>query len=403
MYTSSPRGLRDGDRGFCTVAATSGTPRLLNEKLESLSGYRHAFDAASDLNPVNYSFLIIQVQGERYYVLSRIADAGNDYSGRNNKIAHHLALSATDVRRVNSTPNVLLSDPAFWFKAWDQKPQKLPPNRMPSPHESGTELCQTWKKVFGDSGWAGLLARAVRYDFKPVWVIVPTGEGNLALLSEAMRLVSPKDRWNVSFSTYFTRMSASSDYYLRFVLDGTDEAKSLRTRPSGILIDPLNSDDELPDDDPFVEAARSGDVSALHATATQSETPTRSETATRSERTTRSKQSMSRRPVTRSQIRRRQAAARARQTRLAKTRRPVARSEYHEQPVAISERNVASTRGKRFWVILSTGILIACVVIFFIVRLVLFSSETTWLEKHGLSKIKIAHHDFFGESPDRTT
>jgi hypothetical protein len=385
VYTSSPRGLKDGDRGFCTVAATSGTPRLLNEKLESLSGYRHAFDAASDLNPVNYSFLIVQIQNERYYVLSRIADAGNDYSGRNNKIAHHLALSAADVQRVNSAPNVLLSDSEFWITAWDRKPQKFPAGRMPSPHEFGGEGCQTWNKVFGDSGWAGLLARAARYNFKPVWVIVPSGENNLALLNEAVRLVSPEDRWKVCFSTYFTRMSSSSDYNWRFVLEGTDEAKTLRARPTGIVIDPLHSGDELLDDNPFVEAARSGDVSELHATTTQSE------------------QFGSRRPMTRSQIRRRQAAARAKQIRLAKTRQPVARPEYTKQLAADPvRRNVAPPRRKQFWWILATGILIACVVIFLVVRLVFMPSETTWLEKHGLSEKIFALRSFLWEYPDKT-
>lgn len=364
MYTSSSRGLKDGDRGFCTVAATTGTPRLLNEKLESLSGYRHAFAAASDLNPVNYSFLTVRIQKERYYVLSRIADAGNDYSGRTNKIAHHLALTAADMRKVKSPPNALLSDTAFWFEAWDGKPQRLPADRMPSPHGSPRELFGTWKKVFGDSGWAGLLARAVRNDINPVWVIVPTGKDNLALLGEAMRLVSPEDRWNICFSTYFTRMSASSDYNWRFVLDGTEEAKTLRARPSGILIDPINSHEKLPDDDPFIEAARSGDVSALH-------TKTQSETITRSEAKARSEQVRSRPPVTRSQTRRRQAAARARQNRLGKPRRPVKRREPTRRPAPEPVKKVAPVRRKQFWWILTTGILIASVVIFFVVRQVL--------------------------------
>ena len=45
IYTSAPQGLKPGSHGFCTVAATAGIAKNLLERLESLSGYRHAFMA----------------------------------------------------------------------------------------------------------------------------------------------------------------------------------------------------------------------------------------------------------------------------------------------------------------------------------------------------------------------
>jgi hypothetical protein len=56
LYTSAPQGLKPGSRGFCTVVSTSGMAKNLAERLESLSGYRHAYmptDADAHLNPVN--------------------------------------------------------------------------------------------------------------------------------------------------------------------------------------------------------------------------------------------------------------------------------------------------------------------------------------------------------------
>ena len=95
IFTSSERGLQIGKSGFCTVASTPDMAPNLMRMLESLSGYRHLFTPGSPeaaKNPVVYSFLQVKVGGEQKHVLSRVTDAGIDYSGRSNKLAHHIAL-----------------------------------------------------------------------------------------------------------------------------------------------------------------------------------------------------------------------------------------------------------------------------------------------------------------------
>src|SRR6187200_1982537 len=97
LYTSAPQGLRAGSMGYCTVAITRNCPPLLQEKLENLSGYRHLyspFDANARLNPVCAQHVRVAAGGKTYSILSRVADAGVDYSNRTNQFAHHLALPA---------------------------------------------------------------------------------------------------------------------------------------------------------------------------------------------------------------------------------------------------------------------------------------------------------------------
>src|SRR5256885_901966 len=58
IYTSVPRGLKPGAKGFCTVAMSANMPGALVERLESLSGYRPVFplgDPSAARNPVNWS------------------------------------------------------------------------------------------------------------------------------------------------------------------------------------------------------------------------------------------------------------------------------------------------------------------------------------------------------------
>ncbi len=348
VYTSSLKGLNGADRGFCTVAATTAIPRLLMEKLESLSGYRHLHSPGSKRNAVNFCYQIVRMQQESYFVLSRVADAGTDFSARSNKIAHHLALSLSEVRSLNVPPTALLSDRKFWYTQWSGEPNWLPADRMPTPVASGNTRCDTWKTTFGDAGWAGIVARSVANDFEPVFVIVPEGCNTLGLVTEAMQLVPPRSQWKVSFSTYFTR-SSGGECHWRFLLEGTDEATAVRNRPMGVVIDSRSRIDEA-DQDAWVTAARFGKSPSVRESAVQAGTET--------------EEKFARRPVTQSQLRRRQAGARAKQARLASRSRPepIHEPEWESEPEVTRP---APRKIPKWWIV--GGASIALVSVLFVV------------------------------------
>lgn len=258
VFTSASRGLRRGASGFCTVAATDGIPRALQDKLESLSGYRHSEAAHGHAPPVNYSHLTVRIQRNIYHVVSRIGDPGMDYSGRSNKIAHHLALTSAELKRFPDGPSPLFSDDSFWHESWDSDPETLESSRFPRSTREVVDGFSMWDEVFGDAGWAGILGHGVADGMKSVSVIVPETESTLTLLNEALQLVPPEDRWKVCFSTYYSRHVSGMQCHWRFVLDGTSEARKLRARVQGLLIDPIGSAGRLPEGNPFVEAARNG-------------------------------------------------------------------------------------------------------------------------------------------------
>ena len=79
FYTSVPRGLKPGTKGFCTVAVTRGLPGLLADRLEALSAYRPLFPAGSPQaaqNPVSWAHWRVSISGQTYCVLSRVCFAG---------------------------------------------------------------------------------------------------------------------------------------------------------------------------------------------------------------------------------------------------------------------------------------------------------------------------------------
>jgi hypothetical protein len=239
VYTSAPQGLKPGSRGFCTVASTVGIPKNLVESLESLSGYRHAYelhDPNASKNPINYSHLLLTSAGKKYHVLSRICDAGRDYTQRSNKLAHHVVL--TDSERTVGGPAWVLAQPGFGIAEWDGSPRTFPAGRTPDPRDRPAEVCRAWQTATGDAGWAGVLAESfLAKPPKTVSVIFAPGQDLLPLVVEALALLPESQRWDVTFSTYFTRLPAGVDCHWRFLFDGSPEAKAVRANPHLTVID----------------------------------------------------------------------------------------------------------------------------------------------------------------------
>ncbi len=258
IYTSAPQGLRPGSFGFCTVATTPGMATSVAERLEALSGYRHVYPPGhprAPFNPVAFSHVILKVGGQRLHVLSRIADAGLDYSQRSNKLAHHVALEPSEL--VPAGPAWVLAQPGFSETAWTGSPRILVAGRKPPTGELTGGICHGWQRLAGDAGWAGVLAQNGLEGKRPAYLIVPEGVDALALLVEAQAIVPPARRWEVSFSTFYTRLPPGTDCQWRCVLAGTPEAQSVAALRGELVIDLTRPLGRAPDG-PLATTARTG-------------------------------------------------------------------------------------------------------------------------------------------------
>lgn len=262
LYTSAPRGLKPGSRGFCTVASTSGMDQNLAERLESLSGYRAAFeihDARAALNPINYSHLRISIGGQIYHVLSRVCDAGLDYTKRSNKLAHHVALDPSEC--TPGGPAWVLAGDGFCETRWEGEPRILPAGRRPRGDQCPSAVCATWARMTGDAGWGGVLAESAADAQQTMWVIFRAGTNLLPLVVESLSLLASQQRWKVTFSTYYTKLPAGVDCQWRFLLDDSDDARRMRRDPRERVIDLCKTLGKA-SGGPLVEAARTGMVAA---------------------------------------------------------------------------------------------------------------------------------------------
>lgn len=279
VYTSAEKGLKQGSRGFCTVVSTAGMSLALAERLESMSGYRHAFplhDPQASMNPVCFSHLTTRLAGKTLHVISRVADAGQDYTGRSNKLAHHLVID--NVASMPAGPARLMAEPGVIVEQWDGNVRNIPPRELRCAPLPASVPLVAWQSLTGDEGWAGSVAEQLLQNPAPVSIIFKPGTDTLTLVREVLDLVPAPQRWNVTFSTYFTRLLAGAECQLRFVLNDTPEATSLRNDARARVID-LTSSLPAATGGTLVAMARKGQLTPQEPAPTQATTAVRSRTS----------------------------------------------------------------------------------------------------------------------------
>ena len=260
LYTSAPRGLKPGSRGFCTVLSTQGMPAPLATALEGLSGYRlisSAGDKGANRNPIVYSHLILPAGGRTLNVLSRIAEFGLDYSQRANKLAHHVVLDKTEL--LPGGPANLLSTPDFMREQWQGEPKVVAFKPVKREGRLPSGPCRAWEERTGDAGWAGVLAESfLRDPERLVFLMFAPGQEILPLFAEALSLLPVERRWNVTFSTYFTGLVPGTTCVWRAMVYDSKEAHESLRFVQALRVDLTSGSLGPARGGTLVEAARSG-------------------------------------------------------------------------------------------------------------------------------------------------
>jgi hypothetical protein len=244
VFTSAPQGLKPGTRGFTTVGASRDITPTLVSRLELLSGYTlptapptPAADAKSKFAPVNFMHVKLTVNGEKHTVVSRVAPTGVDYTGRSNTLAHHLLISKKE--EPPAGPAWLALHSGLLMTQWTGQPRQLPSIQLP-PGMAPGKPCETWGKVLGDPTYAGsLVAAIVNQPGRPIVIIhTPEHAPHIPeMLFEAMSILPPSLRWDVTFSTYFTSAAPDVHCRVRCILSTDPLADQVRRVASVVLLD----------------------------------------------------------------------------------------------------------------------------------------------------------------------
>ena len=237
IYTAADEGI-DGLRGcLCYAGASTDalSNKLLLQNLLAINNYQELYKAGNPRahnNPIGFSHYRFNAGVRDCSVISRIGPAPL-YANRTNFIAHHVILD--DMDKAKAGPAWAIKN--FKFRdQWSPQIGRFNAQRI-AIGSLDPQVCNYWKSIVGDAGWAGWLAERAQSG-KPITVLYPTGYDPLALIQEAIALLPEYQRWNITFSTYYTLGGRGPNCTLRFIpLDADNLATpfSDKTFHDGVL------------------------------------------------------------------------------------------------------------------------------------------------------------------------
>ena len=274
IYTSAPRSLEAGRSGFGTVARHRAISPLLVSAIERASQFSRL--PGTDAGRVIFCHRIIAIAGGRFHVLSAIRDAGADYTGRTNHIAHHLIVDPREIAQLGadgpSPADVLLA--MQWVTSWNETPRYLEASDEVAlsaihPHTNSS----AWEQVAGSASQAWLLATGDAS--RGAYIIQPGGTNLRAVFAESLRLI-PERLWQISFTTSLQPSDEPADF--RWI--GIEERSPLRSQSESSGRPVLNL--AAPDTLPLVEMVQPSAVNQHREFSTPVSTPAQAETRTAS-------------------------------------------------------------------------------------------------------------------------
>ena len=275
IYTSAERGLKSGSRGFATVAMTEGMPAHCMQLCESMSGYVHVFDLNSEqyvINPVAWSHYRVKCGSTWYSLFSRVSAHAKDYTGRTNKIAHHLMLEQPQETFGYANGPSDLMDSSFFESTWQGDARFLAAGRQPESMRSDSDpQAKHWLAAGLSAEVAARMAGALAQDTDAPMVLLfdpQNQQANLTgLIQDLLELLPPERRWKIGFSTYYSMHPSGSEVHLRACAKGTDAARKVARHPRAVVVDidagTVKGLEHLPEADAtLVQAAQSGSLPA---------------------------------------------------------------------------------------------------------------------------------------------
>ena len=182
-------------------------------ELERLSVYDFGQQTGSSNSDICI-FRKMPLGSEEYYVLTKICDAGLDYTNRTNYLAHHLVFDGFEIATCPSPAEIFLNWDG-WLRTWEDGPRYFGEEEavtLTSCKSSNLIPCQGWLQMTNDPGNAASLISPDM--IKPIVIEGKPDNLNtlLTLFAESSALLKISlDAWDFSFTTF---------------LQGNDETKT---------------------------------------------------------------------------------------------------------------------------------------------------------------------------------
>ncbi len=227
VNTSSARGLTEGHAGFCDVIRTRGLPEEITPLLAPLNFYDHALGRGRPAHGVR----TIRFGGHLWGVVSRVVANGNDYTGRPNRLAHHVVMPPSELDSYNPA-DILLH---FAFReSFDGSPRYL--DREPVIEDAESACDDIWDSV-GGIGWCSHIARIGLSGSRAAVLVPPTLDGRQFIAALLSRLPS-EQRWEFGIVESATAEQCwAQGVKVRILALEPDDPAGNRSWPGEVVVD----------------------------------------------------------------------------------------------------------------------------------------------------------------------
>ncbi len=227
VNTSVAQGLTPNHSGYCDVVRTRGLPEEITPLLAPLNYYD---DQLGRGRPA-FGVRTIRFGGRAWGVVSRVIPNGNDYTGRPNRLAHHVLTPPSETDSIS--PARILSQ--FKFRdSFDGTPRYL--DREPEIPSTESNCDEVWTAL-GGQGWCLHISQLALAGSRLVVLIPPSVDGRSVVTSLVAHL--PIDqRWALSVAESSSAEQCwAQGVAVRILTTDLDDESGRRTWPGEVLID----------------------------------------------------------------------------------------------------------------------------------------------------------------------
>lgn len=219
VNTSAEKGLVPNQAGFCDVLRTHGIPDEICSLLKPMS--RYDYELSGD-QPA-FAIRVVRLGATDWGVISRIVPCGLDYTGRKNRLAHHVVVPPSEFKEVN---------PASVIAHFQFRNEFIGAARygqdMPNLQSAKTPIVSgAWAKA-GLQNWESELAKTFQTKNDRFLLLLPVAVDARRLMAELASMLTTDQQWRLGLCIGSDAASAWNEgVRLRVLL-----AETARTGPA---------------------------------------------------------------------------------------------------------------------------------------------------------------------------
>ena len=227
VNTSVARGLTSAHSGFCDVLRTRGLPEEITPLLAPLNFYNEKLARGKPA----YGVRSIRFGGRMWGVVSRVVLNGNDYTGRQNRLAHHVIAPPSELEML--CPAAVLAGYSF-RDTCDEAPRYL--DREPELPEIAGSFDDVWE-CMGGKGWRSHIAALALSGSRVVVLIPPSAEGRSVVISILLGIPLQR-RWEVGVvEASSAEQCWAHSALIRVLAMDANDAEGDRSWPGEVVVD----------------------------------------------------------------------------------------------------------------------------------------------------------------------